>query len=93
MAINSCTTACGSHPSSKSLPDEKYGFRVDKGPQIDKDEIEVIIQANKGAQNPGVKKAAQKNSHDVVAKYVINIKKIDILKANSDLEASFKARK
>lgn len=39
-------------------------FRVDKGATISDDQIEIILQANKDAENPEVKKAAQKNRHD-----------------------------
>lgn len=67
-------------------------FRVDKGAKISEDEHELIIQANKNANDPEVKKAAQRNSHDILAKCVINPKKVDIRKAKSDLEKSFKAR-
>jgi hypothetical protein len=67
-------------------------FRVDKGAKISEDEHELIIQANKNATDPEVKKAAQRNSHDILAKCVIDPKKVVIQKAKSDLEKSFKAR-
>jgi hypothetical protein len=75
-----------------STKDKDMNFRLDKGAKISEKEHELIIQANKNAKDPGVRKAAQRNSHDIIAKCVINPKKVDIQKAKSDLLKSFKAR-
>ena len=52
---------------------------------------EIVLQANKDAENAEVKKAAQKDSHKVWAKCVINPNDVDAEKAKKDLEESFKA--
>lgn len=44
----------------------------------------------KGADDPEVKKSAQKDSHRILAKCTINPKEGDGEQAKSDLEASFR---
>ncbi|OJJ84755.1 uncharacterized protein ASPGLDRAFT_57702 [Aspergillus glaucus CBS 516.65] len=70
--------------------DKKLNFRIDKGAKISDTQHEIIIQANKGADDPEVKKSAQKDSHRILAKCTINLKKGDGEQAKSDLEASFR---
>lgn len=54
--------------------DKKLNFRIDKGAKISDTQHEIIIQANKGADDPEVKKSAQKDSHRILAKCTINPK-------------------
>ncbi|PYH90163.1 hypothetical protein BO71DRAFT_434119 [Aspergillus ellipticus CBS 707.79] len=55
------------------------------------DQHEIILQANKDADDSEVKKAAQKDSHRILAKCVIDPNQVDGEKAKSALEESFKA--
>ncbi|OJJ65713.1 hypothetical protein ASPBRDRAFT_49525 [Aspergillus brasiliensis CBS 101740] len=71
--------------------DKKLNFRVDKGATINETQHEIILQANKDADDAEVKKAAQKDSHRILAKCTIDPKKEDSQKAKSDLEDSFRA--
>lgn len=57
------------YPSRTEDNDRKKNFRLDKGSNVD-GSPELILQANKNAENPGVKKAAQENSHAILAKTV-----------------------
>lgn len=77
------------YPSQSN--DKKLNFRIDKGATINEIQHEIIIQANKGADDAEVKKAAQKDSHRILAKCVIDPKKEEEKKAKSELEASFRA--
>lgn len=71
--------------------DKKKNFRIDKGATISDSQQEIILQANKDAENAEVKKAAQKDSHRILAKCVIDPNDVDAEKAKKDLEESFKA--
>lgn len=71
--------------------DKSLNFRVDRGATVDKTQPEIILQANKDAENPEVKKSAQKDSHRILAKCVIDPSKEDTQKAKKDLEDSFRA--
>jgi HJR/Mrr/RecB family endonuclease len=66
-------------------------FRIDKGATISDSQQELILQANKDAENVQVKKSDQKDSHRILAKCVIDPNKVDAEKAKVDLEESFKA--
>jgi hypothetical protein len=70
--------------------DKKKNFRLDKGATISDNQQEIILQANKDAENAEVKKEAQKDSHRILAKCVIDPNNVDAEKAKMDLEASFK---
>ncbi|KAJ5471887.1 hypothetical protein N7539_008830 [Penicillium diatomitis] len=70
--------------------DKKKNFRLDKGATISDKQQEIILQANKDAENAEVKKEAQKNSHRILVKCVIDPNNVDAEKAKMDLEASFK---
>jgi hypothetical protein len=56
-------------PSNRSK-DADLNFRLDKGADLGNRKSEVILQANKDAKDKSVKKAAQKDSHQVVAKAI-----------------------
>lgn len=72
--------------------DKKKNFRLDKGATISDNQQEVILQANKDAENAEVKKEAQKDSHRILAKCVIDPNNVDAEKARMGLEASFKEK-
>lgn len=77
------------HPSQSH--DKKKNFRIDKGAKISDNQQEIILQANKDADNAEVKKSAQKDSHRILAKCVINPNDVDTESAKKALEESFKA--
>lgn len=54
--------------------------------------VEVILQANRNAEDPEVKKAAQKDSHAILGKVLVDPKKPDAEEAKESLIASFKER-
>jgi hypothetical protein len=60
--------ACG--PSS-TADDKKKNLRLDAGSWVG-DKYEVIVQPNKNANDPSVKKAAQSESHQILAKGTVN---------------------
>jgi hypothetical protein len=59
-------------PSQTSKNDAKYNFRADRGSELADGRVEVIIQANKNAENKGVRESAQKDSHRIVAKVAVD---------------------
>ena len=50
--------------------DADLNFRIDKGASLGDRKSEVILQANKDAKDKSVKKAAEKDSHQIVAKAI-----------------------
>lgn len=50
--------------------DSDLNFRIDKGSDLGDRKSEVILQANKNAKDSSVKKAAQKDSHQIIAKAI-----------------------
>ncbi len=52
--------------------DADLNFRIDKGANLGDRKSEVILQANKDAKEKSTKKAAQKDSHQIVAKAIAN---------------------
>ncbi|KAF2838745.1 hypothetical protein M501DRAFT_1004562 [Patellaria atrata CBS 101060] len=67
-------TECGRclWPSQTSKNDQKYNFRADKGSDLPGGKVELIIQANKNAENKGVRENVQQDSHRIVAKVVVD---------------------
>ena len=59
-------------PSQTSKNDKKYNFRADKGSTLEGGQQEVIIQANKNAEDKSVRESAQKDSHRIVAKVAVD---------------------
>ena len=60
-------------PSKNSRNDTSLNFRLDKGSADSKTgEVELILQANKGAEDPEVKKAAQKDSDAILGKVFVD---------------------
>ncbi|KAG9228228.1 hypothetical protein BJ875DRAFT_412980 [Amylocarpus encephaloides] len=58
-------------PTNRSK-DADLNFRIDKGANLGNGTSEVILQANRDAKDKSVKKAAQKDSHQIVAKAITN---------------------
>jgi hypothetical protein len=80
-------------PSRTPKNDTNYNFRIDKGSDID-GKPELVIQANKNAADKKVKEAAQKDSHAILAKGIIDPKlDTDGSQIKAELENDFKERK
>jgi hypothetical protein len=60
-------------PTNKSK-DADLNFRIDKGANLGDSKSQVILQANEDAQDKGVKKAAQKDSHQIIAQAIVDAK-------------------
>lgn len=80
-------------PSRTPKNDSNLNFRIDKGYEVD-GKSELILQANVNAEDKKVKKAAQKDSHAILGKALLDTKadKTGEL-AKQQLEASFKENK
>ncbi|KJF60889.1 uncharacterized protein CIMG_12020 [Coccidioides immitis RS] len=76
-------------PSQTPKNDEKYNLRFDKGSVVG-GKHELILQANKNAENAGVKAAAAADSHKIWAKILVDPENVDEKKAEADLIESFK---
>jgi len=61
-------------PSKTPNNDKKHNFCVDKGSVLPDGRQEIIFQANKNAENKGVRQSAQADSHKIVAKVTIDPK-------------------
>ncbi|KAI9702240.1 MAG: hypothetical protein M1820_006172 [Bogoriella megaspora] len=59
-------------PSRTSKNDAKFNFRADKGSTLADGRKEVVFQANKNADDQGVRESAQTDSHKIVAKVVVD---------------------
>lgn len=59
-------------PSQTSKNDTKNNFRADKGAVLPDGRQEIIIQANKNAEDRSVRESAQRDSHRIVAKVVVD---------------------
>lgn len=80
-------------PSRNSKNDSALNFRLDKGSVDSKTgKVEVILQANKNATDPEVKKAAQKDSDAILGKVLVDPTKPDAEEAKETLLSSFKER-
>ncbi|KAI9663119.1 MAG: hypothetical protein M1821_008167 [Bathelium mastoideum] len=80
-------------PSRTPKNDAGHNFRIDKGSDVD-GKPELIIQANKNAEDKKVKEAAQKDSHAILAKSTVDPDKDkDGKQVREQLEKDFKARK
>jgi len=80
-------------PSGTHKKDQAYNFRLDKGSNLPDGRQEIIIQANKNAENKGVRQSAQANSHDIVAKVIVDPENDPEGKnIPKDAEESFKER-
>jgi hypothetical protein len=58
-------------PSRTPKNDQNYNFRIDKGSTLPDGREEMIFQANKNAENKGVRESAQKDSHRLLAKVAV----------------------
>lgn len=80
-------------PSQLSKHDSKMNFRLDKGSEVD-GLHELILQANKNAEDHGVNEAAAKDSHAILAKIFVDpVNDKEGLTASQDLIAAFKNTK
>ena len=79
-------------PSRTPKNDSNLNFRVDKGADVG-GQSELIIQANKNAVDRKVREAAQKDSHAILAKGVVEANDRDGTRVKAQLEQDFKARK
>ena len=80
-------------PSQNTKNDQKWNFRLDKGSEVDGKQ-ELILQANKNAENKGVRDAAGKDSHAVLAKVLVDpVNDKDGKTAIRELLSSFKDNK
>jgi hypothetical protein len=61
-------------PSQTSRNDQANNFRADRGSELSNGKYEVIIQANKNAEDKGVRESADKDSHKIISKVVIDPK-------------------
>ena len=78
------------YPSQTPKNDSKQNFRLDKGSEVD-GKHELILQANKNAEDNGVKEAAAKDSHAILAKVLVDpVNDQDGSTASQDLIAAFK---
>jgi hypothetical protein len=59
-------------PSKTSKNDKTYNFRVDRGSTLPDGKVELIIQANKNAEDKGVRDSANKDSHRIIAKAALD---------------------
>ncbi|KAL4912438.1 hypothetical protein BDW62DRAFT_194607 [Aspergillus aurantiobrunneus] len=80
-------------PSRNSKNDSALNFRLDKGStDLETGNVEIILQANKNAEDPEVKKAAQKDSDAILGKVLVDPKNPNAEEAKDTLIASFKKR-
>jgi hypothetical protein len=80
-------------PSRTPKNDKGMNFRLDRGSDVN-GEPQIIVQANKNADDVMVKQAAQKDSHAILAEAVLDTKKDkDGKSAKALLTDSFQLRK
>jgi hypothetical protein len=78
------------YPARNEKNDRSHNFRIDKGADVN-GAPELILQANKNAENKGVREAAQKDSHAILAKVIVDVEgDPDGDKASEGLVESFK---
>ncbi|PVH75330.1 hypothetical protein DL98DRAFT_536612 [Cadophora sp. DSE1049] len=77
------------HPTNKAK-DKAENLRFDASSKVG-DKYEIILQANKNAANAAVKKAAQADSHQILAKALVD-KDSDEKEVAKDLLADFARR-
>lgn len=79
------------YPSQTQNSDRKANFGLDKGAEVG-GKLELILQANKGAEDAEVKKAAAKDSHAILAKILVDpVKDQEGSSAIAELIAEFEA--
>ena len=76
-------------PSQSSKNDASNNFRLDRGSDVDGNP-ELVLQANKNAEDKNVKEAAQKDSHAILAKGVVDPSGSNV---KDQILADFKERK
>ena len=75
------------------MNDASSNFRVDRGSEVD-GKFEVVLQANKNADDRKVREAAQKDSHAILAKGLADSKNdLDGIKAEEQILADFQKRR
>jgi len=60
------------YPSQSSKNDSSLNFRLDRGSDVD-GKPELVLQANKNADDTRVKQSAQKDSHAILAKGMVDV--------------------
>ncbi|KAK0105419.1 hypothetical protein ONS95_004209 [Cadophora gregata] len=68
--VENTTRGTRLYPTNKAK-DQAENMRFDAGSQVG-DKFEIILQPNKNAANAAVKKAAQVDSHQILAKALVN---------------------
>ncbi|KAK5107277.1 hypothetical protein LTR62_001406 [Meristemomyces frigidus] len=76
-------------PSRSPKNDSSNNFRRDRGSDVD-GKPELVLQANRNAEDKKLKQAAQKDSHAILAKCVIDPSGIDV---RDQITADFEKRK
>lgn len=76
-------------PSQTARNDKKHNLRFDRGSVVG-GKLELILQANKDADNAGIKAAAAADSHKIWAKVLVDPENFNEGKAESELLESFK---
>lgn len=80
-------------PSRTPKNDSSLNFRLDKGADVD-GKYELVLQANKNAEDKKVREAAEKDSHAILAKALVDPKNDKSGEtASKELAADFKRRK
>ncbi|EER37572.1 conserved hypothetical protein [Histoplasma capsulatum var. duboisii H88] len=82
------TKAAIVEPSLKDCQRVRGGSPLEQG--VLKGIHELILRANKNAENAGVRAAAAANSHKIWAKILVDPENVDEKKAEADLIESFK---
>jgi hypothetical protein len=78
-------------PSNTTKNNAKYNFRLDKGADLPDGTYEVILQANKEAEDKKVRDAANKDSHAILCKIALDPKADpEGDSAGDDLTSAFK---
>ena len=80
-------------PSRTPKKDANYNFRIDKGSEVD-GKSELILQANKNAEDKNVRQAAEEDSHAILGKALADPNNDhDGIKAKEELQKSFEDNK
>lgn len=80
-------------PSRTPKNDSDLNFRIDKGADVG-GKPELVLQANRNAKDKKVKEAAQQDSHQILAKAVVDPKdNTSVQNAGEAMMASFSERK
>lgn len=76
-------------PSRTPNNDRKHNFRLDRGSEV-QGKPEIVLQANKNAEDKNVRQAAGKDSHAVLAKVVVGKSEDEMV---DEIETDFDKRR